>query len=103
MSNDNRIPECDYCGDDRGVCDRYPHLEDGRRFTIKLDETFDVCTVRNDDKSLFIIKHDFCFFTSTCNFLFYNSTSASPAMQDDMSWRSSFSKKWRIWRRGELT
>ena len=49
MSDDGRIPECDYCGDDRGLCDR-PHLQDGRRFSIKLDETFDVYTVRNDNK-----------------------------------------------------
>uniref|UniRef100_N1QQ05 non-specific serine/threonine protein kinase n=1 Tax=Aegilops tauschii TaxID=37682 RepID=N1QQ05_AEGTA len=41
MSDDDRIPECEYCGDDRGLYDR-PHLEDGRRFSIKLDETFDV-------------------------------------------------------------
>ena len=58
--NDDRIPECDYCGDDRGLCDR-PHLVDGRRFSVKLDETFDVETVRND-KSFFVIKHDLCFF-----------------------------------------
>lgn len=69
MSDDDRIPECDYCGDNRGMCDR-PHLEDDRRFTIKLDETFDVFTVRNDDKSSLVIKHDFCFFASTCNFHF---------------------------------
>ena len=61
MSDDDRIPECDYYGDDQGLCDR-PHLEDGRRFSIKLDETFDVCTVHNDDRSFFVIKHDFCFF-----------------------------------------
>jgi hypothetical protein len=58
--NDDRLPKCDYCGDDRGLCDR-PHLVDGRRFSIKLDETFDVETVRND-KSFFVIKHDFFFF-----------------------------------------
>ena len=49
MSRDDRMPECDYCGDDRGMCDRR-HLENGRYFTIKLDETFDVFTVCNDDK-----------------------------------------------------
>ena len=51
--NDDRIPECSWCGDDRGLCDR-PHLVDDRYFTIKLDETFDVETVRND-KSCFVI------------------------------------------------
>ena len=60
-SDDDRLPECDWCGDDRGLCDR-PHLVEGRRFSIKLHETFDVETVRNDDKCFFIIKHDFCFF-----------------------------------------
>jgi hypothetical protein len=58
--DDDRIPECDYCGDECGLCDR-PHLVDGRCFSIKLDETYDVETVRND-KSFFVIKHDFCFF-----------------------------------------
>jgi hypothetical protein len=52
MSDDDRIPECDYCSNDRGMCDR-PHLEDDRRFTIKLGETFDAFTVRNDDKYFF--------------------------------------------------
>ena len=47
--DDDRIPECDYCGYDRGLCDR-PHLVDGRRFSIKLNETFNVETLRNDDK-----------------------------------------------------
>ena len=58
--DDDRIPECDYCGDDRGVCDR-PHLVDGQHFSVKLDETFDVETVHKD-KSFFVIKHDLCFF-----------------------------------------
>src|SRR3954467_5172764 len=64
-SDDESLPgECDWCHDDRGECDR-PHLDDGRRFSIKLEETFEVETVRNNDK---------CFFSSmtstisTCNF-----------------------------------
>ena len=61
-SDDESLPvECDWCGDDRGLCDR-PHLVEGRRYSIKLQETFDVETVRNDDKCFFIIKHDFCYF-----------------------------------------
>ena len=52
-SDDESLPECDWCYDDRGLCDR-PHLVDGRYFSIKLDETFDVETVRND-KSCFVI------------------------------------------------
>ena len=51
MSDDHRIPECEYCSDDRGMCDMH-HLEN-YRFIIKLDETFDVFTVRNDDKYFF--------------------------------------------------
>ena len=62
MSNaDDRLPECDWCGDERGLCDR-PHLVEGQRFSINLQETFDVETVRNYDKCFFVIKHDFCFF-----------------------------------------
>ena len=78
--------ECDWCHDGRGLCDR-PHLDDDRRFSIKLEETFEVETVRNDDK---------CFFSSlsmtstisTCNFhLLQFEYSLSHAMQDAMSWR----------------
>ena len=40
-SDDESLPgECDWCNDDRGLCDRL-HLDEGRRFTIKLQETFD--------------------------------------------------------------
>ena len=60
-SDDDRLPECDWCGDDRGLCDR-PHLVEGRRFSIKLQETFYVEMVRNDDKYFFVIKRDLCFF-----------------------------------------
>ena len=62
-SDDESLPgECDWCHDDRGQCDR-PHLDEDRRFSIKLDETFDVETVRNDNKCyFFVIKHDFKYF-----------------------------------------
>ena len=50
MSDDEReFAMCEYCEDKPGLCDR-PHLVEGRRFSIKLQETFDVETVRNDDK-----------------------------------------------------
>ena len=50
MSDDEReFAMCDYSEDKRGMCDR-PHLVEGRRFSIKLQETFDVETVRNDNK-----------------------------------------------------
>ncbi len=52
-SVDESLPrECDWCHDGRGLCDR-PHLDDDRRFSIKLEETFEVETVRNDDKCFF--------------------------------------------------
>ena len=47
-SDDESLPgEFDWCHDDRGLCDR-PDLVDGRRFSIKLDEIFNVEMVRND-------------------------------------------------------
>ena len=45
---------------DFGMCDRN-FLVDGRRFNIKLDDTFEVDTVSHNDKSFFVIKHDICF------------------------------------------
>ena len=64
--DDDRLPECNWCGDDRGLCDR-PHLVEGRHFSIKLQETFDVDMVRNDDKCFLLFLHDFSS-SSTCNF-----------------------------------
>ncbi|XP_040251571.2 uncharacterized protein [Aegilops tauschii subsp. strangulata] len=43
MSDDDGIPECGYCYDDRGLFGRFPHLQNDRFFTVKLEETFDVC------------------------------------------------------------
>ena len=61
--DDNRPGECDWCHDDRGICDRFIELDEDRRFSIKLEETFDVETVRNDDKCFFRnYKHDFNYF-----------------------------------------
>ena len=48
---------CEYCKDQRGQCDRN-FLVDGRRFSIKLDETFEFDTLSHNDKSVFVIKHD---------------------------------------------
>ena len=67
--DDDRIQACELCGEDKGLCDQ-PGLRDGRFFTMKLYEDFDISTVRNDDKCFFVIKHDFCFFASMCNFCF---------------------------------
>ena len=62
MSDDEKeFGMCEYCEDERGLCDM-PHLVVGRRFSIKLDDTFEVDIVSHNDKSFFVIKHDFCFF-----------------------------------------
>ena len=67
MSDDEReFAMCEYCEDERGLCDM-PHLVEGRHFSIKLQETFDVDNVRNDDKFFMSFLHDFCA-SSTCNF-----------------------------------
>ena len=60
MSDEDMIPECDYCEDKRDLCDGI-FLDDDRRFSIKLDENFEVDTVSHNDKSFFVIKHDICF------------------------------------------
>ena len=59
MSSDDgkKFIMCDYCEDQRDQCDRN-FLVDGRRFSIKLDETFEFDTVSHNDKSVFVIKHD---------------------------------------------
>ena len=59
-------------------------LDDDRRFSIKLDENFEVDTVSHNDKSFFVIKHDICFICF--NLFFYYSTSVSPAMQEFLYW-----------------
>ena len=50
-SNDEKdFIMCEHCEDQRGMCDRN-FFVDGRRFSIKLDETFEVDTVSHNDKS----------------------------------------------------
>ena len=48
---------CEYCEDQRGKCDRN-FLVGDRRFSIKLDETFEFDTVSHNDKSVLVIKLD---------------------------------------------
>ena len=48
---------CEYCEDQRDLCGRN-FLVDDRRFSIKLDENFEVDTVSHNDKSFFVIKHE---------------------------------------------
>ena len=58
-SDDESLPgECSWCNDDRGLCDR-PHLDEGRCFSIKLEEAFDCDTVSYDARCFFVIKLDF--------------------------------------------
>ena len=74
MSSDNKndFGMCEYCEDERGLCGRN-FLVDDRRFSIKLDETFEVDIVSHNDNyylnaklmlhllQLIILKHDLCF------------------------------------------
>ena len=59
MSSDDgkNFGMCTYYEDECGQCDRN-FLVDGRRFNIKLDETFEFDTVSHNDKFVFVIKHD---------------------------------------------
>ena len=51
MSDDEKdFGICKYCKDERGLCDGI-FLDDDRRFSIKLDENFEVDTVSHSDKS----------------------------------------------------
>ena len=51
MSDDEmKFGMCEYCENERGMCDR-PHLVRGRRFSIVLDENFEVDIVNHNDKS----------------------------------------------------
>ena len=63
MSDDEReFAMCEYCEDEHGLCDM-PHLVEGQRFSIKLQETFDVETVRNNGKCFFLFfARLLCFF-----------------------------------------
>ena len=49
-----------YCEDERGLCDGI-FLDGDRRFSIKLDENFEVDIVSHNDKSFFVIKYDIYF------------------------------------------
>ena len=81
MSDDEKdFGICKYCEDERGLCDGI-FLDDDRRFSIKLDENFEVDTVSHNDKSFFVIKPHLLQLI-----FFYYSTSVSPAMQEFLSW-----------------
>ena len=54
MSSDDgkNFGMCTYCEDEREQCDRN-FIVDDRRFSIKLDETFEFDTVSDNDKVCF--------------------------------------------------
>ena len=88
MSDDKKdFGICKYCEDERGLCDGI-FLDDDRRFSIKLDENFEVDTVSHNDKSFFVIKHDLYMLHLLQLIIlnFHYSTSASPAMHEFLSW-----------------
>ena len=88
MSDDEKdFGICKYCEDERGLCDGI-FLDDDRRFSIKLDENFEVDTVSHNDKSFFVIKHDLYMLHLLQLIIlnFHYSTSVSPAMQEILSW-----------------
>ena len=88
MSDDEKdFGICKYSEDERGLCDGI-FLDDDRRFSIKLDENFEVDTVSHNDKSFFVIKHDLYMLHLLQLIIlnFHYSTSVSPAMQELLSW-----------------
>ena len=56
--DDDRIPECDYCDDDSGRCDKYPELDgdEERYFSLTLWWGFQNLTVYNFC-DIFLFKH----------------------------------------------
>ena len=75
---------CEHCEDQRGLCD-INFLVDGRRFSIKLDETFEVDTVSHFVN--YYLKAKLMLHLLQLIILnFHYSTSASPAMQEFLSW-----------------
>ena len=88
MSDDEKdFGICKYCEDERGLCDGI-FLDDDRRFSIKLDENFEVDTVSHNDKSFFVIKHDLYMLHLLQLIIlnFHYSTRISPSMQEFLSW-----------------
>ena len=82
--NEKDFGMCEYCEDERGLCDRIL-LDDDRCFSIKLDENFEVDTVShfvNYYLNAKLILH----LLQLIILNFHYSTSASPAMQEILSW-----------------
>ena len=86
MSSDDEkdFIKCEYCEDQRGLCDRN-FLVDDRRFSIKLDETFEVDTVSHF-VNYYLNAKLMLHLLQLIILNFHYSTSASPAMQEFLSW-----------------
>ena len=85
MSDDEKdFGMCEYCEDERGLCDRN-FLVDGRRFSIKLDEIFEVDTVSHFG-NYYLNAKLMLHLLQLIILNFHYSTSASPAMQEFLSW-----------------
>ena len=70
MSDDEKdFGICEYCEDERGLCDRN-FLVDGRRFSMKLDGTFEVDTVSHFGINILFECKTYASFASTYNFKF---------------------------------
>ena len=75
---------CEHYEDQRDLCDRN-FLVDGRRFSIKLDETFEVDTVSHF-VNYYLNAKLMLHLLQLIILNFHYSTSASPAMQTLLSW-----------------
>ena len=86
MSSDDgkNVGMCEHCEDQRGLCDQN-FLVDGRRFSIKLDETFEVDTVSHF-VNYYLNAKLMLHLLQLIILNFHYSTSASPAMQEFLSW-----------------
>ena len=98
MSSDDEkdFIKCEFCEDQRGLCDRN-FLVDDRRFSIKLDETFEVDTVGHF-VNYYLNAKLMLQLLQLIILTFYNSTSVSLAMQECMSWIRLVSVLWKLWR-----
>ena len=81
MSDDEKdFGICKYCEDEHGLCDGI-FLDDDRRFSIKLDETFEVDTVSHF-VNYYLNAKLMLHLLQLIILNFHYSTSASPAMQE---------------------
>ena len=82
--NENDFGMCEYCEDERNLCDKN-FLVDDRRFSIKLDETFEVDIVSHNG-NYYLNAKLMLHLLQLIILNFHYSTSASPAMQEFLFW-----------------